>query len=136
MESRHSPRNPSTTEARTLVTLSRFGPFLSWQALVQGFRALASGVALAPRVLPALTQPGSPGRETCEIESTGAVFLCIDKKTPSTYNWRSYAGSGSPLDISEGTRNVPLAESSDRTLSLAAICRSGPDFAESRCAQP
>ena len=28
------------------------------------FRALASGVALASRVLPALTQPGSPGQET------------------------------------------------------------------------
>src|SRR5207245_9820531 len=26
----------------------------------------ASGVALAPRVLPALTQPGSPGRETVQ----------------------------------------------------------------------
>src|SRR6266446_6192351 len=127
MESRYSPRNLSTTEARTLVTLSRFGPFLSWQALVQRFRALASGVALAPRVLSALKQPGSPGRETCEIGSTSAVFLCIDKETPSSYNWRSYEESGSPLDISEGTRNVPLAESSDRTLSLAAGCGSGPD---------
>src|SRR5216683_241800 len=38
-------------------------------------RDAASGVALAPRVLPALTQPGSPGDETCEGESALAATV-------------------------------------------------------------
>ncbi len=51
------PPVPADLEARLLAAIPTLVPFP-----VEKFRASASGGALAPRVLPALTQPGSPGR--------------------------------------------------------------------------
>src|SRR5439155_4234298 len=43
------------------------------------FLALASGVALAPRVFPALTQPASPGQEAGEVKRALVNIVCTAK---------------------------------------------------------